>query len=191
MNPQCNPLQQDINWCEGRPSFPGIQKTAYYISKSAIAQWPELEKDEQGRVTSTLLKGSFVLKADQKWHRIDHIADKATVTSESQGEYPSQTQLNKVTLVHPGVDKQSSMACVYLNNNDNVFLVRQADGSYRVVGSPSYPTKTTVAQDLGQGATGSTSTTINVEATDFIAAPFYEGEIECEEGTLNEDVATE
>jgi hypothetical protein len=46
-------------------------------------------------------------------------------------------------------------------------------------------TKTTVAQDLGQGATGTTSTTINAEATDVVPAPFYEGTIETEDGTID------
>ena len=58
-------------------------------------------------------------------------------------------------------------------------------GKYRVVGSDKWLTKTTVAQDLGQGPTGTTSTTINVEATDECPAPFYEGEIVTEDGTIN------
>ena len=58
-------------------------------------------------------------------------------------------------------------------------------GSIRVVGSDKWPTKTTVAQDLGQGATGSTSTTINVETTDECPAPFYAGTIDTDEGAIN------
>ena len=57
-------------------------------------------------------------------------------------------------------------------------------GKYRVIGSDMWNTKTTVAQDLGQGATGTTSTTINAEATDVVPAPFYEGDIETEDGTI-------
>ena len=44
---------------------------------------------------------------------------------------------------------------------------------------------TTVAQDLGQGATGTTGTTINVEASDECPAPFYEGIITTEDGDID------
>lgn len=183
----CNPLQQNFTWCDGKPSFPGIKKRAFYISKSLIQAWPELQKDENGRVISSVLKGKFILKADATWKVIEHLADKATFTSDPQGEAPSQTQLNKVTLVHAGVDEEATMAAAILNNSDNVVLVETVDGKIRVVGSESYVGKTTVSQDNGQGATGSTGTTIILEATDLIPAPFYEGEIVTDEGTINED----
>ena len=87
--------------------------------------------------------------------------------------------------VHPGVDADASAAAAYLNNNDNVFIVEDMRGARRVVGSEKWLTKTTVAQDLGQGASGTASTTINVEATDECPAPFYTGTIVTEDGTLS------
>jgi len=42
-----------------------------------------------------------------------------------------------------------------------------------------------VAQDNGQGATGTASTTINVEATDVCPSPFYQGTIVTEDGELS------
>ena len=155
------------------------------MSKYGILQWPVLQHDANGRLQSAAYSGDFVLRADAKWKFIDIIADKSQLTSEAQGEYPSQTQLNKLVAVHPGVDDEASAAAAYLNNNDNVFLVEDMRGAVRVVGSDKWPTKTTVAQDLGQGATGSTSTTINVEATDECPAPFYAGTIDTDEGSIN------
>ena len=73
-----------------------------------------------------------------------------------------------------------------MNNSNNVFIVQTANGKYRVVGSEMYDIKATVGQELGQGATGTAGTTINVEATDVVPAPFYEGEIVTAEGTVNE-----
>ncbi|MBR2284970.1 MAG: hypothetical protein IJ900_00350, partial [Paludibacteraceae bacterium] len=94
-------------------------------------------------------------------------------------------QLNKLTAVHPAVGEEASAASAYLNNNDNVFIIEDMKGKYRVIGSDMWNTKTTVAQDLGQGATGTTSTTINADATDVVPAPFYEGTIETEDGTID------
>ena len=86
--------------------------------------------------------------------------------------------------VHPGVGPEATAAACYLNNGDNVFLVEDMKGFFRVVGCARWITKTTVTQDNGQGPTGSVSTTINVEATDEVPAPFYSGIIETEDGEL-------
>lgn len=58
-------------------------------------------------------------------------------------------------------------------------------GKHRVVGCDKWNTKTTVTQDLGQGATGTTGTTINVEASDECPAPFYTGTITTEDGDID------
>ena len=183
--PDCSSVQKSLAWCQGKPELPGVKRRIYYISKYDVLQWPVLKHDANGRLTSASYVGDFVLRADATWKFIDIISDKSQLTSEAQGEYPSQTQLNKLVAVHPGVDEDASAAAAYLNNNDNVFLVEDMRGAVRVVGSDKWPTKTTVAQDLGQGAAGTTSTTINVEATDECPAPFYAGKILTDDGTIN------
>ena len=182
--PDCSSVPKSLAWCQGRPELPGVKRRLYYISKYDILQWPVLQHDSNGRLKSASYVGDFVLRADAKWKYIDIISDKSQLTSDAQGEYPSQTQLNKLVAVHPGVEADATAAAAYLNNNDNVFLVEDMRGAVRVVGSDKWQTKTTVAQDLGQGATGTTSTTINVEATDECPAPFYSGKIETEDGTI-------
>ena len=180
----CSSIQKSLAWCQGRPELPGVKRRIYYISKYDIVKWPTLQHDANGRLTSAAYTGDFTLRADVKWKFIDIIADKSQLTSEAQGEYPSQTQLNKLVAVHPGVEAEATAAAAYLNNNDNVFLVEDMRGAFRVVGSEKWPTKTTVTQDLGQGVTGITSTTINVEATDECPAPFYSGKIPTDDGTI-------
>lgn len=182
----CSPLQKSLAWCMGMPELPGIRRRIYYISKDQIAKWPPYNRDDNSRRTKTaVLTGNFTLVADAKWKYIDILADKSQLTSEAQGEIPSQTQLNKLTAVHPGVGPEATAAACYLNNSDNVFIVEDTKGYYRVVGCEKWVTKTTVAQDNGQGPTGTTSTTISVEATDEVPAPFYFGTIETEDGTID------
>lgn len=183
--PDCSSLQKSLAWCQGRPELPGVKRRIYYISKYDITKWPTLTHDTNGRLQSASYSGNFTLRSDTKWKYIDIIPDKSQLTSEAQGEYPSQTQLNKLVAVHPGVGAEASAAAAYLNNNDNVFIVENMRGSRRIVGSEKWQTKTTVTQDLGQGATGTASTTINVEATDECPAPFYTGTIQTEDGTLS------
>ena len=180
----CSPLQRSLYWCQGTPELPGIKRRLYYISKDQIVAWPNLTRDQNGRLLSSIYLGSFELAADATWKYIDILPDKSQLTSEAQGEYPSMTQLNKLTAVHPGVGENASALAAYVNNCDCVYLVETVRGKYRVVGSEKWQVKSTVAQDLGQGATGTTSTTLNVEATDECPAPFYEGRIETEDGII-------
>lgn len=188
---ECLNIQQSLGWCQGTPELPGVKRRVYYLAKSEIVEWPALSRDANGRITSAQYSGSFTLKADSKWKYIDILPDKSQLTSEPQGELPSQTQLNKLVAVHPGVGLRASAAAAYINNYDNVFLVEDMKGFFRVVGCDKWQTKSTVNQDLGQGPTGSTSTTINVEATDECPAPFYLGMIETEEGDIDANKVTD
>lgn len=182
----CDSLQKSVEWCEGTPVLPGIRKRLYYINKKLIALWPTLTKNTIGQVTTAKYTGDFTLAENATWSYIDILPDKSPVTSEPQGEYPSQTQLNKLTAVHPGTEEDATVLAAVMNNSNNVFIVQTANGKFRVVGSEMYDIKATVGQELGQGATGTAGTTINVEATDVVPAPFYEGEIVTAEGTVNE-----
>ena len=188
---ECLNIQQSLGWCQGTPELPGVKRRVYYLAKSEIVEWPALSRDANGRITSAQYSGSFTLKADSKWKYIDILPDKSQLTSEPQGELPSQTQLNKLVAVHPGVGLRASAAAAYINNYDNVFIVEDMKGFFRVVGCDKWQTKSTVNQDLGQGPTGSTSTTINVEATDECPAPFYFGMIETEEGDIDANKVTD
>ena len=188
---ECLNIQQSLGWCQGTPELPGVKRRVYYLAKSEIVEWPALSRDANGRITSAQYSGSFTLKADSKWKYIDILPDKSQLTSEPQGELPSQTQLNKLVAVHPGVGLRASAAAAYINNYDNVFLVEDMKGCFRVVGCDKWQTKSTVNQDLGQGPTGSTSTTINVEATDECPAPFYFGMIETEDGDIDANKVTD
>ena len=188
---ECLNIQQSLGWCQGTPELPGVKRRVYYLAKSEIVEWPALSRDANGRITSAQYSGSFTLKADSKWKYIDILPDKSQLTSEPQGELPSQTQLNKLVAVHPGVGLRASAAAAYINIYDNVFIVEDMKGFFRVVGCDKWQTKSTVNQDLGQGPTGSTSTTINVEATDECPAPFYFGLIETEDGDIDANKVTD
>lgn len=182
----CSPLEGSLTWCEGKPVLPGIRRRLYYTAKSNVVKWPKLQVDEYGRATSAILQGNFELAADKYFHHIDVLVNESSLTSEAQGEKPSQTQLNKLVCVHPAVDEAATMAAAYLNNNDIVALVQDMDGKFRVVGNEKWQGNATVAQDNGQGVTGKSSTTINIEHTDVIPAPFYPGTIPTEDGIINE-----
>ena len=179
----CPNLQKSLDWCEGAPQYPGIRRRLYYINKNLIVGWPTLDRDEFGRIIDAHYMGAFTIAADAAWQYIDINIDKSTVTSEPQGEVPSQTQLNKATFVHNGIDAEATAAAGYLNNADCVFVYEDMIGHFRVLGNNKWRTKITVNQDQGQG-TNPASTTISVEVTDMIAPPFYVEGLETEDGEV-------
>lgn len=192
-------LQKSIGWCEGEVTIPGIRRRIFYIAKSDIVSWPGYSYYHEGkRPNAVKLVGNFTLKENKTWKYIDVLPDKSQLTSEPQGEIPSQTQLNKLVAVHPGIGLDATDLAVSVNNIDCVYLVEMpATGggavggndkkTFRVLGNENWITKSTVSQDNGQGATGETSTTLNVEVSDLYPAPFYEGEVVTESGTINEE----
>lgn len=181
----CNPIAKSLRWCPGSTVLPGVKNKAYRINRALITAWPVLSKDTSNNLTSAVYTGSFTLAASAVWDEIDILADKSQLTSETQGEIPSKTQLNKLTLVHPTVGEDAAVFIASCINADDIYLVPCSDGKYRVVGCEMYPTKTTASQDQGQGVTGNANTTINVEAPDITAAPFYVGDIVLAGGTIH------
>ena len=183
----CSLLLKSLGWCYGQTVRPGVRRRAYAIDGSKILKWPELQRDSLGRVTSAILQGSFLLAEGAKWVYIDHLPDKAEFKSETQGEAPSQSFKVTATLVHPGVGEEAAAATAALLNSNTVFLIQDMAGNYRLVGSDDYDSVVTSSRDNGQGPTGSAGTTITIEASMEIDAPFYTGEIVTEDGTINEN----
>lgn len=183
---KCTVLQTSLDWCEGKPEYAGIRRNAYYTSFDNFVKCPSLPKDDLGRPTSSVLSGEFVMRENAVFHSIQFDPAKSTFTSDAQGEWPSQSQLDKLTLVHPGIGPEAAMAMVSINNTRNVFLFQDKAGRWRMVGHPDFPDmKNSVAQDLGQGSAGTTSTTISVEASNYVSAPFFNGTITTEDGDID------
>lgn len=182
----CSPIQQSLNWCEGKSQHAGIRRRLYYTAVSNIATFPRVPTDENGHVTSSVLVGEFVMKEGKVFYGIDHLPDKAQAQSEPQGEYPSQSSHDKITLIHPGIGAEASAAAAYLHNTNNVYIMEDFDGRARVIGiEEMWMTKATVAMDFGQGAAGTTQTTITVEGDNRVPFPEYRGKITTEDGEID------
>lgn len=183
---KCPLLQKSLGWCDGKPVYPGIRRRLYYIAKSMIVKWPTRKRLDNGAFEASYT-GDFTLAADAKWRYIDIVVNNSGLTSEPKNVPPSQIQTNKLVAVHPGVGPEATEAANYINNSDNVYLAQDMEGSFRVLGSEMYQSKSTYNQDLGQGSSGTASSTINVEADDPTPAPFYSGKIEAEDGDFMAD----
>ena len=186
-----NGIYASLKHCKGKTILPGLRSRLYFIPKAHIVTWPKLRKIEGQTVSMySVYEGSFVLAADKKWMYIDVIDNKGKLESESQGEKPARTFLNKLAVIHPETDELASSFCRQANADDFVYLVQVRNGKFRVLGNEMFETDTKPKQDSGEGVSGDFGTTIEIEVTDECPAPFYYGTIELADGDIELDPAT-
>lgn len=181
----CKGIQNTIDWCQGTPELGGVRRQVYYIAVADIVLAASLPRDAKLRPTSAILSGQYQFAEDVEAQRIDILPEKSKFSSDPQGEYPGQSQLDKLTLYHPSVSPEATAACCYINNSPCIFFFQDTAGRWRVCGNPDFPIKNTVTQDGGEGVTGSPNTTIAVEATNLVSFPYYVGKIQTVDGEIN------
>ena len=182
-------LYESLEFCKGKVVLPGIRTRIYFISKRDIVKWPKLpETAAENMAKLATYDGSFTLAGDKKWKFIDLVNNKGKIESESQGDHPARTFINKISIAHPETNEAASGFAREVNADDMVYLVQVRNGKFRVIGSEAFPTDSKPKQDTGEGVTGDFGTTVDVEATDVCPAPYYVGTIETDEGTI--DAAT-
>lgn len=187
-------LLDSLEYCQGKTILTGIRERAYFIPKRQIVKWPSLAStsEEMGKLST--YEGSFVLAADAEWKFIDLTMNKGQIEWETQGERPSRSILNKVTLYHPEIDEDAAAFQRQALSEDLVIVIRQRDGKYRVIGSEMWPIDIKPKGSTGEGTTGEAGSQFEIEATDICPAPFYigslvtaDGNIDCSTGEKSED----
>lgn len=182
-------LYSSLPYCKGKPLLPGIRSRVYFTPKRDIVKWPALpDAAESAMAELATYEGDFTLASDAYWGYIDIIDNKGKIESESQGDLPARTFLNKTSIVHPETDEEATGFARQANADDFVYLIQVRNGKFRVIGSESFPTDTKPKQDSGEGVTGDFGTTLDIECTDICPAPYYKGRIVTAEGTI--DAAT-
>lgn len=190
-------LYASLDFCSGETTLPGLRPEAYAIPKRNIVSFPKLpelaSKDATMESIATLV-GDFTLAADKKFFRIDILDQASNLTSASQGEKPSKTFLNSTTLKYAGNNAKAIGFARMANADDLVYVVRQRDGIYRVVGNEMFQTNTNPGQDSGMSVTDASGTTLEISVTDICPAPIYmgrlvtvDGVIDCSTGEIEAD----
>ena len=72
------------------------------------------------------------------------------------------------------------------NNTDLVYLVREKNsGKWRLIGNEMFQTNTRPMVAIGGAPTDEKGTTLEIEVSDPIPAPFYDGAIVTDDGDIN------
>ncbi len=178
-------IYDDIEKCRGAKSYPGIKPYVYAISKQDIVSWPAKPSAPKTLGEAAVLTGSFALAADKKFAKIGLVTDQSELKTESQGTEGSKTWKVSTTLVIPGTEEEATGFIAEANNDQLIYLVPQRNGKFRVVGCEEFDATATLSQDSGKAVTDTNATTIAVEATDTLPAPFYTGDIVTTDGTID------
>lgn len=181
-------IYDSLKHCKGETTLPGLRPEAYYIPKAQITGYPKLPKPSDADAVMAKIatyEGDFSLAADCVFLDLDILDTASNVTSASQGEKPSKTFLNSSTLKYAGTNEEATGFCRMANSDDILYVVRQRDGKYRVIGNEMFETNTNPGQDSGMAVTDASGTTLEISVTDVCPAPFYVGKLKTAKGTID------
>lgn len=181
-----NNLYEDVDFCPGQASLPGVRDHAYMIRRSDIAKWPTIPGNAAKSLDKVAVySGNFTLAADKTFFRFDLVPNESEPTSEQVGTFGSYHFENKITLVLPGTGAKVTGLISEINNDDMVILVPQRDGKIRVFGNEMFQVNVKPSQAWGKGSSDPNTTTIEVTVEDLYATPFYPGTFETSSGTYS------
>ena len=177
-------LYKSLDFCKGKTILPGVRTRVYYISAFHILSWPTLPESATSNMAElATYEGDFTLESDHYWQYIDLIDNKGKIESESQGDKPARTFLNKFSAAHPETNAEATGFCRQANMDNLVYLVQTRDGKFRMLGNEAFETDTKPKQDSGEGVSGEFGTTLDIQVTDVCPAPFYAGKIQLDATT--------
>lgn len=181
-----NNLYEDVEFCPGEISLPGVRDHFYFIRRKQIVKWPTLPGNSAASLDKVAVyTGNFTLAADAVWNRVDLVPSESEPKSEQAGSYGSYHFNNSISLVLPGTAKKVTGLITELNNDDVIILVPQRDGQVRVFGSEAFNVSVKPSQAWGKGSNDANTTTIDVSSEDMAATPFYPGEIVTTDGIID------
>ena len=179
-------LYESLNHCKGKSVYPGIRGVIYGSPKSNITKWPTLAEDAKLKMNElSVYKGSFTMALESKFHRIDLSMEKGAFEFETQGEGENITTLNKLNVKHPEIDEDAAAYCRQATSDDMVYVFRQRDGKWRVLGNEMFPTVVKAKGGSGEGTGGEVGTSLEISCTDVCPCPFYVGTLDtAEDGSI-------
>lgn len=181
-----NNLYENVEFCPGQVSLPGVRDHFYFIRRKDIIKWPTLPLNSAASLDKVAVYvGNFILAGDAKFKCVDLVPSESEPKSEQAGSYGSYHFTNSISLVLPGTAEKVTGLITELINDDVVILVPQRDGKCRVFGSPCFVVTIKVSQEWGKGSNDSNTTTIEVSCNDRAATPFYPGTIETNGATIS------
>ena len=179
-------LYEDVQYCQGSASLPGIRPHMYMVRRVNILTFPKVQGDAATKIEDyAVIKDNFVLAEGAKFVKIDLVEGESEPSCNNQGNEGAKSFLNKVEFVLPGTQKKVSGTISKMNNDDVIFLYPQRDGAIRVIGNEMFRVQLELGQSGGKQVTDSSQSTVTASVSDINVAPFYEGTFQTEDGVID------
>lgn len=120
---------KDISWSDARDNMPGIVGDIYFIPTSEIDVSACTVEDDGVTIT-----GSIALQVGGRINKIYAIDRSGNVTDENQGDIDGSYSMNTLVWAIPGSTKDSAEFKRKVRNTRGVFLFKDSDFNFRVVG---------------------------------------------------------
>ena len=144
-------LYEDVPYCQGSASLPGVRPHMYMVRRTNILSFPKVQGNDATKLEDVaVIKSNFVLAEGVKFVKIDLVEGESEPTCENQGNEGAKSFLNKVAFVLPGTQKKVTGLISKLNNDDVVFLYPQRNGAIRVIGNDMFRVQVELGQSAGK-----------------------------------------
>ncbi len=179
-------LYENIGFCPGQASLPGVRPHFYLIRRADIVSFPKVGGSSAASLDAVCtISADFTLAESKKWKVIDLIEGESEPTCESQGSEGCKSFKNRVELVIPGTEKKVSAMIAMLNNDDVIIAYPQRNGRIRIIGNEMFRVQLELSQTNGKAVTDSAQTKVIASVDDVNPAPFYEGKIATADGNID------
>lgn len=171
-------IYEDIEFCRGNATKPGVKPYILGIKKSNIVTFPKpAGVNAQNLDGVAVISENFTLATGAGWHKTELVPNVNSIGGESQGEWPSKSFLNTVVATMAGSGARASGYASLLNNDDMVFLVPTRKGGFRLLGCEDEHVDVAVSQQSGQANGDQNQTQLTLTVTDDFLSPYYTGTI--------------
>ena len=162
----------DLLWTDGTDNMGGIQTIGYFIPVDDIDTEPTIPED------SVVMTGDYVLESEKYWNKIYSTQETNSVVDENQGEVDGQSFKHIGTIFFPGTTEGALSFARMVNNSNMVFILLDAQGVRRVIGSKAFPAKCKPSFTTGVATADRKGMTMQIVSYGNWPAPVYKGDIQ-------------
>lgn len=170
----------NILWGDGDDNMGGIRTIAYYCLHSEVARGGHAAPIARASATTladlATLATDHTFKAGKGWKRFYCTEDAGMIDNGMQGEKDGRSWLNKIKLTHPGAKAEAIGFLRWIQNAGTYWIVQDAEGQNRMLGSEFYPAKVDTASiTTTETAAGRKAITFEVACSSPYPSPIFTG----------------
>ncbi len=175
-----NTEPEHVLWEDGQDNPGGLQTVAFYAPISVFTDdgIPEVAADPITFAAGVEISVDFQFRLGQGFRKMYLTEDTGMGEDESIGERDGKSWRNKMKGFHPGTKSEALGWARWANNTGLIWVIVEADGQKRIVGSRQYPAKIdTNIITTTETADGRRGQTFESSAASKTPAPVYTGSV--------------